>query len=232
MSLKTLLTVFLLLSLITACSKADKKEEVEKPKPPAAKKAKKKEALPPRVFYSSKYTNNTKWVNGIDIIEKNLFFITVDKQAPTPVNAGYRLKFAAAGDAVVKNVYRKEKEKDASIFIQVDKILDPVKDGAPNPVYLRGFAIKPSPYSQENKWRSGISLEKPGLFIFGTAKKEPTPIKIGDHLKFARTGEAVVIKLYRFEKQEKHSTIFVTVDKALDPAGDGAPNLIEVIIGD
>jgi hypothetical protein len=51
-------------------------------------------------------------------------------------------------------------------------------------------------------------------------------------LKFAESGEARVVKLARLKAQDNSVSIFVIVDKPLNPSGDGNPNPIEVMFSD
>jgi len=239
MPLRILLIAFLLVSLWVGCSKAGKKEEAEvtgtpgkTQEPVAEEKVQKESAVLPRILYPVKYTDGARWSNGIDTEKKNVFFIAVAKNTPTPIKIGYRLKFASAGEAVVRNVYLLKQEDKDSIFIRVDKNLDPGGDGAPHPIYVKGFELKTVNYSKANKWSRGINLENPSMFFFKWVKDEPTPLQVGDRLKFARTGEARVVKLARLKAQDNSVSIFVIVDKPLNPSGDGNPNPIEVIFAD
>lgn len=229
----------MLVSLGVGCSKAGKQEEAKAAgttgktqEPAVGEKLQKESAVLPRVLYPVKYTDGTKWKNGIDTIEKNVFFMAVAKNVPTPIKIGYLLKFASAGEALVRQVYRLNQENKDSIFIRVDKTLDPTGDGAPNPIYVKGFEIKAANYSKDNKWSRGINLENPNMFFFNVVKDEPTPLQVGDRLKFAETGETRVVKLSRMKTQDNSVSIFVILDKSLNPSGDGNPNPIEVILSD
>lgn len=185
-----------------------------------------------RVFQASKYSDNVKWSNGVNRIEKNQFFISIGKNDPIPISVDYTLRFARAGEAVVKKVYRFETQGGSSIIVGVDKELDPVGDGYPNKVYLKRVQIRPGNYSKENEWKNGISLKTTGMFFFVVKKDSPTPISIGDKLEFAAAGRTVVKGIWEKKEQGPYTNIFVTVDKPLDPAVDGAPHPIEVIIAE
>jgi hypothetical protein len=235
MALKKILAIITVLAVLTLSDCSKKEEKCPSPAPAAktqtqvAVKEAKKEFFLPREFQTSKFSDNTKWFNGINRQEKNQFFFTIDKNDPTPFMPGFKLEFAKSGEAVIVNVYRLDNPDNANIFITLDKNLDPVGDGYPNHIYVRSLQIQTSKYSQENVWRSGISLNKPGMFFFMVEKKTYIPFNPGDRLKFTAAGEAVITAIYRSEKQEKFSQVFITVDKPLDPVGDGTPNLIEKI---
>jgi hypothetical protein len=230
---KNILIVLVMgLALLAGCSKPGKE--------PVEGKSTKKIAGPieaigslTREFSAPPYSDNIKWLNGINRVEKNQFCITIGKNDPIPVNRGYKLKFAASGEATIQKLSRVEKPDNSMIYITVDKNLDPTGDGNPNSIYIKSFPIRPSTVSRENELKNGIYLKKAGTFVFVLNKNDATPIKIGDRLRFAASGEAIVKKIVRIDgigPKGDHSKFIVTVDRSLDPAGDGGPNLIEVII--
>ncbi|MCX6579491.1 MAG: hypothetical protein NT166_04845 [Candidatus Aminicenantes bacterium] len=233
MLLRNILISLVMASVVfVGCSKAEKK--------PDAGKSTKKTAAPsetiasaPRAFRAAAYSDDAQWLKGVNRIDKKQFFMVIGKNDPPPVNRGYKLKFTASGEATIQKVNRVEKPDKSFIFITVEKDLDPTGDGNPNPIYIKSFQIRPSSYSRENDWENGISLKSTGAFVFVLPKSDACPLKIGDRLKFAASGEAIVKKIARSDGQGpggKYSNFHVTVDKPLDPASDGGPNLIEVII--
>jgi hypothetical protein len=231
MIFKKVLIVLAVFAVIIGCSKKEEESNTipGSTKNQVATNAPEKEYSFAREFSPSKFTDDTKWLNGINRQEKNRFFFIVAKNDPTPFMPGYTMAFAKSGEAAVTDVYRFDNADNSSIFITVDKELDPAGDGYPNPVYVRSLKIQPGKYSLENAWNSGISLKQPGMFFFNVKKNTYIPFKIGDRLKFTAAGDALITGISRSEKQEKFSQIFVTVDKTLDPEGDGYPNPIEII---
>ena len=234
MLVKNILIILVLgLALLTGCSKTEKKADRAVPGPPGkAARPVEKEAPPARTFYTCKFSDGTKWVNGIDKQKKNVFFITIARNTFTPIKSGYKLKFASAGEAIVQRVYRLDRPENSMIFITVDKNLDPIMDGNPNPIYIKSIEIKAAAFSRENVWRSGINLKQTGVFFFALERNEAIPLKTGDRLIFAKTGEAIVKNVVRFKREDRYVNIIVTVNRPLDPGGDGAPNPIEVVIID
>ena len=231
---KKIVILIAVFAIVIGCSK--KEDKTSKVSSPATEKGNrvvvneaKKGYSFPLEFHASTYTDDTKWFNGIGRQEKNRFFFPINKEDPTPLMPGYKMEFAKSGEAVVVDVYRHDQTDNSNIFVTVDKNLDPEGDGYPNPIFVRSLQIQPGKYSQENVWRNGISLKEPGMFFFNVKKNTYIPFKVGDRLKFAAAGEALIKGIFRSEKQEKFSQIFVTVDKSLDPEGDGNPNFIGMI---
>jgi len=229
-----LLMVLVALAIFSGCTEKEEKvgtstatgTEMTAPQPV------KEEAPLPKTLCAGNYSDNTQWRNGIDIKKKNRFFVSINKTDPTPVMPGHILGFAKSGTAVILGVYRDEKPNGDAIFITVAKNLDPIGDGYPQPIQIKSFQIQTSPYSQENEWKNGINLKKPGMFFFMIDKKASIPFKAGNRLKLAATGETMIKEIYRHEAQEKLSQVFVTVNKPLDPVGDGNPHLIEILINE
>jgi hypothetical protein len=220
--------------LFTGCSKTQKEPTAGKsPKKNVEAKGKVESVPRARAFRAAAYTDSSKWTKGINRIEKKHFFIIIGKTDPLPVNRGYKLKFNASGEATIQKVNRVEKPDKSFVFIVVDKDLDPTGDGNPNPIYVKSFQIRPSSFSRENEWKNGISLKNTSAFVFVLPQSDACPLKIGDRLKFAASGEAVVKKIARSDGQGpggNYSNFHVIVDKPLNPDGDGGPNLIEVIL--
>lgn len=227
-----LISLIVVLVVFTGCSKTEKE--------PVAGKSSKKTAEPsgavvsvPREFRTSPYSNSDRWLNGINLKDKKQFFITIGKNAPLPINRGYKLKFAASGEATIQKLARVDNPDKSVIYITVDKNLDPTGDGNPNTILIKRFQIRPSSFSRENDWKNGISLKETGTFVFVLKKSDAIPLKIGDRLRFASSREAIVKKIVRYDGKGpggQYSNFHVTVDRSLDPARDGGPNFIEVII--
>lgn len=78
-------------------------------------------------------------------------------------------------------------------------------------------------------WKNGV-LQRDGRsnnFYFIRHESVLIDVKVGDTLVFAKTGKAVVQKINQIAPNEKGMiSIYVTVDKDLDPDGDGYPNKI------
>jgi FkbM family methyltransferase len=84
----------------------------------------------------SMYTDDVEWKNGVYLPDTRFFFITIGKNATAPVKPGDLLRFKKSGDARVTEVSRLENPGNASIFIKVDRYLDPYGDGSPNEAVL------------------------------------------------------------------------------------------------
>jgi len=81
----------------------------------------------------------------------------------------------------------------------------------------------------ENDWKNGVSQRdgRSNNFYFVRLESTPVNLKVGDTLNFAKTGKTIVQKINQLEPNEKGMiSVFVTVDKDLDPDGDGYPNKI------
>lgn len=223
----------LVMLILNGCSKKEKKEGAVTPTPrPKIIKKGAKIVQPVRIFYSSKYSDGSQWENGIDKKKKDAFFFIVPKKNLTPILPGFTLKFAKTGAASVLKVYRMEKDNQSLLFVTVDKTLDPKGDGNHNPISVKSISIQASAFSRGNDWLNGVSLKQAGMFFFVLEAQDAIPIMAGDRLIFAKTGEAVIKKVYRMAGQGKYSNIIVTVDRPIDPVGDGNPNSITVRITD
>ncbi len=232
---KKFIIVVALIAVLIGCAKSEKKKETTTEKstvnvPVKAVKPPSKAILStPRIFTASKY-NDEKWVNGIFKKDKNLVLITIDNKISTPIKVGYTLRFATAGEALVKEVGRMDYPSYSTLFVKVDKILDSKNDGNPTPITIVKFPIVACAYSQPGVWKNGIHLQTSGMFFIAVPHKEMSPIKIGDKLIFAGAGETTILGINRYEGDGPNSSIMITVDKPLDPVKDGAPNPITVII--
>jgi hypothetical protein len=235
MSLKKILIVFFALAVLTGCSKKEEKTDNTVPEKKTTASVQVKKVTPatlPRVFKACDYTNDIRWRNGINWKEKNQFFISIGKKDLTPILPGYNMKFARTGEAKVLLVHRVDDPNKSNIFVTVNKTLDPNGDGFPNPIYLKSYQIQPGQYSKENVWKNGISLKTQGVFFFQVDKKSLTPVKIQDRLKFAATGEGIIMDIFRDEAAAAYSSIFVTVNRIIDPIRDGYPNFIDLSINE
>ena len=184
-----------------------------------------------RIYSPSRYSGG-KWLNGINIEEKNQFFIMVAKDLPTPIKVGFWLKFAAAGAVTVQNVHRLERTEQSVIFVRIDKKLDPADDGFPFPVYLLGGPIKPSAYSDGKKWKNGIQMTNKRILFFILNKSDSFLLRTGDLLRFQQSGQVSVERISRSEGKDGSLLFFVQVDRDLDPDADGYPHTVEMIFRD
>lgn len=82
-------------------------------------------------------------------------------------------------------------------------------------------------YSGGN-WTKGVRRKdrRSNMFYYLADKDQPI-LRVGDTLVFAKSGRAKVTKVDTKEEKSKVS-VFVTVDKELDPEGDGFPKRIAV----
>jgi hypothetical protein len=80
-------------------------------------------------------------------------------------------------------------------------------------------------FSDGNIWENGINKRDGNQFFITIATNASTPVKTGDKVKFAASGEAVITNYSRMERP-KFSAIFVVVNIKLDPVGDGYPHSI------
>lgn len=75
---------------------------------------------------------------------------------------------------------------------------------------------------------SGVSTKGPtSFFYFLISPDAPFPVRVGSRLTFAKSGSATVTRVDTAPQGGK-TAVFVHVDKALDPAGDGYPYPIRV----
>jgi hypothetical protein len=78
-------------------------------------------------------------------------------------------------------------------------------------------------------WKNGIRNRSgdQNVFYFNVDSARYNPINVGDLLHFKTTGNAIVTKISVVPKDSRFA-VFVTVDRPLDPVGDGFPNVIFV----
>jgi hypothetical protein len=228
---RKILVVFLMLTVVIACSKKEKKSETPlKTTQNATTPIKKKETEPQRIYTCAGFTDTINWINGVSVKNKSTVLLQIGKTEPIPFNVGYKLKFALTGEVEVLNVTRQEIKEHSNIFISLSSTLDPAGDGNPNLIIIKGFVLKPASANEEGVWRNGISLAHKGVFVFWIPKDTPIPIKTGDKLRFASSGVAIVKNISQF----RETAIIVTVDinKFLDPDKDGFPNSIDVLLNE
>ncbi len=230
MSLKrNILTFFLISAVLVSCSKKEEKKENTINAPQGATTPIEKQyPVLQRMVTALKITDNDNWINGISVKDSAHLVIQINREDFTPFDVGYKLKFALSGEAEVLKISRVEIKERSNIFVTVNKPLDPVGDGNPNPIIVKGFTIRPANANKEKVWRNGINLEQKGVFVFWLKKPGPSPIEIGDRLRFASTGEALVKKVSIFGG----TAVVITVEKILNPDEDGYPNTIEVFTHD
>jgi hypothetical protein len=79
-------------------------------------------------------------------------------------------------------------------------------------------------------YRNGIFVAdgKQQSFYFVTTNPKGSAVAVGDQVRFAQSGSASVTKVDT-AIQGSSIAVFVTVDKKLDPSGDGFPNPILVL---
>lgn len=228
---QTMIGLLLLLLLVTGCSgkKADSKAAAgSTPEKPAAAVGK-RTALPLE-FTASGHSDAGNWKSGINRLQRSQFLYAIGKDQPTPLLPGHRLHFAAAGAAAVVSVFRLDGPAHASIFVTVDKELDPERDGNPFPIRITGLSLQAANYSKEGRWERGISLREQGTFLLVVEKKAVVPFAAGDRLRFAAAGEAAILKVVRQKGTDKFDRVFVTVDRTLSPGGDGHPSALWLVI--
>lgn len=102
----------------------------------------------------------------------------------------------------------------------------PAKSGAGVPAAQAG-TMRPGNFT-DGTWKNGIHLEARDRFFLVVAKDSPLPVRVGDRLRFASSGEALVVDAHLQEK-ERQRLVFVRVDRKLDPAGDGYPAAVEIL---
>jgi hypothetical protein len=127
--LRQAVSIFLLATL-AACGDGGKPEQ----KPAAAVKQDTRPYL-----LANDFTNAT-WKNGVhqkDGKTNVFYYLHRDPGAPA-LKAGDILDFARTGKATVQNVVPAPANKDGvvSVFVTVDKGLDPAGDGFPNKIYI------------------------------------------------------------------------------------------------
>jgi hypothetical protein len=85
-------------------------------------------------------------------------------------------------------------------------------------------------------WENGIvrpdgkkgSLPGPGILLVSWDKKKPVPVKTGDILVFAKSGAATIVNISQVPYPTSIN-LFISVNKPLDPAGDGNPNKVAIV---
>lgn len=80
-------------------------------------------------------------------------------------------------------------------------------------------------------WKNGVHQKDGKTNVFYYLHREPgaPTLKAGDILDFAKTGKTTVQKVVPAPpNKDGVVSVFVTVEKGLDPAGDGFPNKIYI----
>ncbi len=229
--LRKIVLFVLLVVVLVGCTKKEKKTDTpQKTTENGVSSIAKKEDSSRRKFSALSFTDNTNWINGVAVKDKNTVLLQIGKNAPLPVQVGYKLTFAFSGEAEILKVSRMEMKDYANVFITVNKPLDVIGDGNPNPIFVKSFTITPASANKAKVWRNGISLEHKGLFVFWIQSTEAVPVKIGDTLRFAFSGKAIVKEVNRY--QGTAIVVKVDMNKLLDPEKDGFPNTVEVVLRD
>jgi hypothetical protein len=233
---KTLILMVGLMLVVVGCSKKDSGQGQTAPevtvKPAKAKRAARiaqmvsmQRQLQPHNFSDSKV-----WTKGVNRRDGNQFFFNLGLQALLPIKPGYVLRFAGTGEAIVTQVGRQNSGSYSSVFVTVNRRLNPETDGFPNPVRLVRFDVQAAQYSKAGEWRNGIHLQTSGQLFFAIERGDQTPVAAGDKMRFARSGEATVTRVDRQPREDAFANVFVIVDKPLDPVADGYPNPITVLV--
>ena len=76
-------------------------------------------------------------------------------------------------------------------------------------------------------WNKGVLTKDnaSNQFYFLVNSKATNPVRVGAKLKFAKSGVADVVKV-EWTPQGKRIAVFVTVNRDLDPEGDGFPHRV------
>ena len=173
-----------------------------------------------------------EYKNGIYIKdnEYNQFFYKKSLSDTTELKPGTQLQFNKAGVVVVTKVMTEKTQEHLNSFIVVSKKLDPAGDGYPNKITI---VNDKSTLIAENltdlEYKNGI-FTKNGLnnLVFCTQPlTDPLTLVTGKGLAFSKTGIASIISVAVAETKDTRR-LFITVDKNLDPEGDGFPNPIKL----
>ena len=128
-TLRQVVSIFLLAAL-AACSDGGMPEQ----KPVAAVKQ------DTRQFVLANDFTNATWAKGVHQKDgrTNVFYFLHREPGVPALKVGDTLDFARAGKATVQNVVPSSPDKDGviSVFVTVDKDLDPVGDGFPNKIFI------------------------------------------------------------------------------------------------
>jgi arabinofuranosyltransferase len=96
----------------------------------------------------------------------------------------------------------------------------------------------PAKYTDAD-WQNGVirpgankgTLPGPGIFLLVLDLKKPLPFSLGDTIVFASSGPLRVVHITQVITQVAYAEevhLFVSVDKPLDPIGDGYPNRVKL----
>ena len=104
----------------------------------------------------------------------------------------------------------------------------------PRPLRLRDpkladATVTPNNYSSSD-WRNGIASSGGNagrMFYFIVPNLESNPVRVGSTLRFAASGDATATRVDVSPQGSVHA-VFVSVDRPLDPLGDGYPHPVLV----
>ncbi len=84
----------------------------------------------------------------------------------------------------------------------------------------------------DSEWKNGV-LQKDGktnVFYILQSEKEPLKVKAGDLLIFTKSGKETIQKVvHATTSQNGKISLFITLDKDIDPIADGYPNKIYLV---
>ena len=125
--------LFLVSLAVSACGGGG-----DKPPAPAAAKATPAASTQQGVLVANNL-NNDAWSKGVrtGAGSRNVFMFIAEDPGKLPIRPGSKLVFARAGEALVKDVAPSGQTKPTTVFVVVDRDLDPIGDGFPNPVTIK-----------------------------------------------------------------------------------------------
>jgi len=114
---------------------------------------------------------------------------------------------------------------------------NPASNAAPPPAPQQQAATPRQTIVANNfsdlEWKNGVFVKngRSNVFYYLQPQADSPKVKAGDILLFGKTGRATVEKVSESFKPNAQGllSMFVTVDRDLDPAGDGYPNSIHVV---
>ncbi|MBP7461773.1 MAG: FkbM family methyltransferase [Candidatus Delongbacteria bacterium] len=84
----------------------------------------------------STYSDNENWKNGFSQTDPRVFFVVIDKNDPVPIKTGQTLRFRQNGNVKITKLYRMENPTYSTLFITVDRPLDPEAESIPNDIII------------------------------------------------------------------------------------------------
>jgi hypothetical protein len=133
MNIFRLSTIFTLIFMLTACEDSTNKNMESQ----NANSAQQNESL---VFITANNFSDTEWKNGV--LNKdgrtNLFYFLQQSGESQKLMIDNKLRFAKSGDAVVQKITPSVPNQNGiiSVFVTIDKDLDPIGDGYPNKIFI------------------------------------------------------------------------------------------------